>query len=566
MKEKPVPEPGAHGRPKAPSTWTVRAQWFVVILLLAALYLAVGVFDHSIWAPTEPAVSGVVWNMFVHGDVDVPRIHEFNYFEKPPLNYWVSLLFCKMAGRLDAGWIRLPSALYGLLGLLIASWVLRGRVSPEVRLSLLLLAATGGYYYELSHRASSDTLAMFFAFACWAVFVRTLFLGEDRARRRFLLDVAFCLLLAASFYAKNFFTHLVVLPPVFLFLLWRRKCGRCFAIGLMTAIFSVLLIVPWAAALYESGGWDYLRVVFVDNTLGRFLPLGDMRTHGVTPLNDAWIAEKGMHPLLYLETLLYCTLPWVLFYIVAVAALFRRRPPDDFRLFLRIALISVPVVLTLSASRVVEYLAPILFILFLMAGEFLQEWLDGRHPLRAWERWFLGVNAVLVAVLSLVAPIALAVYLRRFGVALWIIPGVLYLVCLVLRYRAEIRPLVFGFLAFSAASMLVVLAYAYPALDEIKSFQFFFEDIRAEAAGRELYTTFCDDRRLPQITFYLNDRVPIIHEREMEGLVTSGRRIGLILPPALYEEYRERFQQVSHTVIEARRGKKAYVFVGIPAK
>ena len=134
----------------------LRWKYLLVVSLLLALYLGVGVFDHDIWSPTEPAVAGVVWNMFQNGDWAVPRIHEFPYLEKPPLNYWVSTLFCHMVGRLDAGWIRLPSVLYGLLCLLLTAWILKSRTRPETRLVLLPLIATSGIFYELFHRAGSD--------------------------------------------------------------------------------------------------------------------------------------------------------------------------------------------------------------------------------------------------------------------------------------------------------------------------------------------------------------------------------------------------------------------------
>ena len=552
---------------QSPCLPAARGRWILVTALLLALYLGVGVFDHDIWSPTEPAVAGVVWNMFRNGDLATPRIHDFLYLEKPPLNYWISLLCCKLAGRLDAGWIRLPSPLHGLLCLLLTAWTLRRRVVPDALLTLLPLAATGVFFYEISHRAGSDALATVLSFACWAIFLRSLSLDPAETRRRFRLDAAFALLLAASFYAKNFYTYLVVLPPVFLFLLIRRQFRRGFRLGLMLGAFSVLLVLPWAMALHAQGGWDYLRVVFVDNTFGRFLPLADLRTPGVTPLNDAYVAEKDLSPALYLETLLNFSIPWVLFYAAAFAALFRRRDPrDDFRLFLRIALIAVPLVLTLSASRVIEYLAPLFFIYFLAAGEFLSGWLSGSRPLSTGERRLLAANAFLVAAALMAAPIALAWILRRPALALWVLPFALALAAL-FRRRAHVRLLAFAFPLFSAAAMGALLFHAYPALEELKSYRFFFEDIREAAAGRELFTTFCDDRRLPLLSYYLDQPVPPIPERDIDALAGGGRRIGLILPPSLYEQHLESLQASRPLVIEARRGKTgAFVFVGLPAE
>ena len=543
-----------------------RWQWLLVIFLLLALYLGVGVFDHDIWAPTEPAVAGVVWNMFETGDWTVPRIHDFPYLEKPPLSYCVSTLFCHMAGRLDAGWIRLPSALYGLLCLFLTTWILKKRSPIQARLALLPLVATGGFFYELFHRAGSDSLATACGFACWALFLQTLSMDPSETKKVGAMDACFCLLLASSFYAKNFCVCFVVLPPVLIFLLVKRQFLRGIQIGLLVSLFSVFLILPWALALYEKGGLDYLRVVFVDNTLGRFLDLGDHRTLGI--LNDAYVVEKNKGPFFYAGVLLYFTLPWTLFYGVAIASLFRRREKqDDFRLFLKIALIGVPLMLTLSSSRSIFYLAPILLILFLTAGEFLSEWLGSHRPLHPWERLLLQTNAWIVASALLLAPIALAGYAHRIGIACWTFPFALFLAWLIHTQRARPSPFSFGFLTFSAVGMIVLLAYAYPALNEMKSFRYFFEDIRPELEGRQIAATFCDDRRLPVLTYYLGQRMKLIQECEIKSVSCIHRPMGLILSPALYEKYRDTFQPLHPVVIQTKRGKDdAFVFVGLPSK
>lgn len=540
-----------------------RWKCLLVAALLLALYLGVGVFDHDIWAPTEPAVAGVVWNMFQNGDWAIPRIHEFPYLEKPPLNYWISTLFCQIVGRLDAGWIRLPSALYGLLCLLGTAWALESRIRPETSLVLLPLLATSGFFYELFHRAGSDALATAFGFACWAVFLRTLSPNPPEPRKTFALDVLFSILLAASFYAKNFSTCFVVLPPVLLFLLAKRQFRRAFNIGLLVSAFSILLILPWALALHEKGGWDYLRVVFVDNTLGRFLDLGDQRTMEI--LNDAYVVEKNKSLFFYAESLASFMLPWIFFYFVAIASLFRRGgKQDDFRLFLKISLVSVPLVLTLSSSRSVFYAAPILLILFLIAGEFLSEWLDTPRPLHRWERWLLQLNTLFVSLALAVAPFALALYFHRLPMVLWSIPFVLVLAWLFCTHRFHPAAFSFGFLNFSAIAMILLLACAYPALNEMKSFRFFFEDIQTELDGREIATVFCDDRRLPVLTYYLHRRMPLIQEQDIRRAARSHRPLGLILPPDLYEKHLPDLQPLNPTVIQAQRGKEdAFVFVGL---
>ncbi len=94
-----------------------RIRWVgtATAVIVIALYFGTGVFNHGIWSPSEPAFAGVVWNMFRGGSLAVPRIDDFYYLEKPPLSYWLGWLSCKAVGRLDAGCMRFPMAVLGVL-------------------------------------------------------------------------------------------------------------------------------------------------------------------------------------------------------------------------------------------------------------------------------------------------------------------------------------------------------------------------------------------------------------------------------------------------------------------
>jgi 4-amino-4-deoxy-L-arabinose transferase-like glycosyltransferase len=542
----------------------LRWQKLVVLILVLAMYLAVGVFDHSLWSPTEPAVAGVVWNMYAHGELAIPRINEYPYFEKPPLCYWIPYFLCRTVGRLEDGLIRLPSAVYGLLCLALVYWVGRRRYGEEASLAMVLMAATGLAFYELAHRACSDMLATLFAFACLAIFIRSLPSDSDAVRRPFGFDLLFALVLAISFYAKNFYTYLIVLPPVFLFLAWRRQIRRLVVLGFLVGLFTAVWVLPWVIALYKSGGMDYVRVVFLNNTVGRFFDVGEMRSVDVTPLDDASIVEKDKDVLFYFYTLANLTLPWVFVYAVAVVLAFRRSAPkNDYLFFLRLALITIPAVLTFSASRVQEYLMPVLFILFLMSGYFFETSFSNGPSISKWMRRLLALNMILVGVFMLAVPIVLAVLLEWWVVALGsllVAAGLYYLrKCGMGWPQWSLR-----FLGLVVLVWMISFAFLMPYLDQQKSYRYFFDDIREAVVGRTLYTTFCDDRRLPQMTYYLNQRVPVIPEKDLTAVATSGQRIGLILPLNLYARKSNDLARISHTVIETHRGKRSYVFVGIP--
>src|SRR5208337_3954040 len=114
-----------------------------------------------------------------------------------------------------------------ILCLALAGLAARRQYGGRATCLALLAGATLTTFWEYSHRAGTEMAATFFCFLCFAIFARTIGRGapaSSPARRTAYAahswtrrwDIAFALALAASFYSKNFYTYLIVCPPVFL--------------------------------------------------------------------------------------------------------------------------------------------------------------------------------------------------------------------------------------------------------------------------------------------------------------------------------------------------------------
>jgi len=528
------------------------------------LYLGVGLFDHAIWSPTEPATSGVVWEMARHGELAVPRINDFLFLEKPPLYYWLALGASEAAGALQIGWIRLPAALAGLACLGLVFVITRRLYGSAVATITTLLGATCVQLFLISHRASTDVLAILFVFAAWAVFVR----GLASAGPRWPFDLALAAVLAGSFYAKNLFPALVALPPIVVWLLWQRELRRVVSLGLAGLVLSGLAVAPWALALHGAGGDEFLRIVFVDNTIGRFLDL-DSSGLALRPLNDAYVTERDGGVLYYVPVLLLLGAPWLGFAYAGVYRLYRGVPTgdgvrEDVKRFLRIALITVPLVLTAASTRVSNYLDPLLFVVLLIIAEWLHTLFTRPEQVGALERGVALATLGLLAALAVAAPIALLVLVGAVAaavVALAVGAGAL----LVWRLRKapllSPRPL----LALGTGACLlyaVVAAVVIPVVDERKSSEAFFALIGEDARERRIYTDFLDVTKLPLLNFHLDRRVEVEKDpARLAQALASPEPTALIIRPSLYEREQARFAAVPHESRRAASGKGRRSFV-----
>jgi 4-amino-4-deoxy-L-arabinose transferase-like glycosyltransferase len=545
--------------------WWVGA---VTAAVVAIVYFGTGVFDHDVWSPREPTVSGVVWNMVRHGSFAVPRIDEFPYLEKPPLSYWLSWLTCRANGKLTAACLRLPSTIFGVISLGLLYWVARRRNNAAVACVTVLFAATSIVFYDLSHRAGPDILVVFFVFLCFALFSVTLLQNGGSKRRTLVYDVGFAAALAVSFYAKNFFTFLIVLPPVLLFLFYKRAFARMFRTIALVTVFTVLAVLPWALALHREGGWEYLRVVFLDNTLGRFFNFANPGYFRPGPLNDAFTVERGRSPFLYLGTLLWVPLPWSLVFLASLIALFRRRAADDFRVFLKLAIVMVPVALTLSASRTSEYLVPVLFIVLMIVGELLRDLFSDPQNVSRLQRGLCFANIALVVSALIIAPVVLGFYFNHQRAFFVLAPLIAFAFAYWgrrvwgewLGWRS-----VYGFTCLAGLATLATTVVVFPILDATRSYAPFFDQVRLQSRGRELYTTLLDDRRLPLIEFYLDRRVPIIRDDEkLFQLLKSSAKVSVILDSRSYERLKKNFDLIPHQLITPSSEIQPLVLVNSP--
>jgi 4-amino-4-deoxy-L-arabinose transferase-like glycosyltransferase len=113
---------------------------FLLALGLAVALCFTGIGGHALWSPDEPTGAAVGRAMLESGDLIVPRLNGEPFLEKPPLYWWTQVAVFRLFGASDTT-ARIPSALFGVLGLLTA-WAL-GRRWGTARQGLLAVCVLG---------------------------------------------------------------------------------------------------------------------------------------------------------------------------------------------------------------------------------------------------------------------------------------------------------------------------------------------------------------------------------------------------------------------------------------
>lgn len=148
--------------------WTLLALW----VFLGLLPLLV----RPLWEPDEGRYAEIPREMLATGDWLTPRLNGVLYFEKPPLQYWLSALSMKLFGANGAA-ARLPLALAS--GLVIwAAWRLAKRLGARDARWAPFMAVTGLLAFLVGQILTLDALFSAFLVAALAASV------EAVARRR----------------------------------------------------------------------------------------------------------------------------------------------------------------------------------------------------------------------------------------------------------------------------------------------------------------------------------------------------------------------------------------------
>ncbi len=227
------------------------------IALAGALYLA-DLTGMGLVGPDEPRYAAIGRAMAGSGDWITPRLWGQPWFEKPVLLYWMTASAFRLGMGPDLA-PRLPVALLSLAFLAFFWWRLRSEWDTRVAFCSTAMLATSAGWLTYSHIAVTDLpLSVFF---CAAVLLSIPWLA--RQERAGLTAAAACLGLAAL--AKGL-VPLVLFLPLFAFG-WRRL-GDWLRPGPLLA-FSICAL-PWYILCLMRNGSDFPRVLFVQQTFGRF--------------------------------------------------------------------------------------------------------------------------------------------------------------------------------------------------------------------------------------------------------------------------------------------------------
>lgn len=187
----------------------------------------------GLWGP-EDRWAEVVREMQLTGDYFHPMINGKPYFDKPLLGYWLIALFSAVAGRLDEGIVRLPSAIAGILA--IGGMISLGRKLWSKNMARtagwILLGSYGLVFWARTGEADMENMAAIILAVAWY--------WHRREKLGFFSYLVFYLICFVGAHTKGLATVavpiLVLLPDVIRERRWRSYLSIGHALALVIGL------------------------------------------------------------------------------------------------------------------------------------------------------------------------------------------------------------------------------------------------------------------------------------------------------------------------------------------
>ncbi len=482
-----------------------RIRWRDIGFLALILVLLFGAFlgSRAIWTPDEGRYVEIAREMLATGDYVTPRLNGVKYFEKPAFFYWLTAGAIKAFG-LNEWAARVWPALFAVLGCMIvyvATCRLYGRRAAWLAVAVL---ATSPLYYLLGRTVTLDIAVSVLLTCGLLLFLLGMREPPGSVRRLHMWGFYACAALATL--TKGLIG--IVIPGMVIgaWMLALNEWRMLRTMYLPSGILLFLIIaIPWHALVMRANP-EFAYFYFIHEHLLRYTTTIHHRYEPV------WF---------FIPVLLVGIYPWSAFLAQTVLRhlpqAWRDRRKHSEALFLLIWAAVVFVFFSLSDSKLIPYVLPVVPPLAILTGSYLSHvWRqDGSMAARR-ALWALLVLGVALTALLLYLPghmqphPKVAEYTSRLGDYIYLIAASLAAAATIPFVFSRLRRCRWTIVSLIGASAFIVtsISAALPQLDDKRSVKRLAQVLKPRLRAQDMVVTY--HAYFQDAPVYLNRYVTVV--------------------------------------------------------
>ncbi len=347
-----------------PGRKTMKDAKFITILLLVSVFLFLfGLGNMALTDPDEAFYAQTAKEMLNASEWVTPTIFGETQFEKPIL-FYLSVVVSFIIFGVNEFAARLPSALFGILGVLGVYYLGRLLFSRFCGFLSALSLATCIQYVMLSRACVTDMMLTVFILFCMLFFL----LGWTKERKFFYVMASVMAALAVLTKGPiGIFIPAVVFGT---YIIMTRQWDKVRRIPFLWCALAFLAVsLPWYLAVIRIHGTSFISEFFGFQNITRFLE----PEHRI-----------GISPVFYIPVILGGFFPWSVFLISGSWCMFKNKDHTSViksnRLFLLVWFLMVFLFFSASSTKLVTYIFPLFPVLALVSGRFWERFItEGRE-------------------------------------------------------------------------------------------------------------------------------------------------------------------------------------------
>jgi 4-amino-4-deoxy-L-arabinose transferase-like glycosyltransferase len=502
--------------------------WAQVVLLLGLCCIVyfVNLGQWDLWNPDEPRYAQVSREMVNGGDWILMHRNGALYTDKPPLFFWAVAISSFLLQGFSPFAVRLPSALFGILTVLLTFFIGKRLYSSRTGFLSGLILATSVQFAFLSTRGHIDTTLTFFTTASILCFLRWYQHRQEGeaspARMKGLAFYGYYGGMALATLAKGPVGFILPLAVTLLFLLVQKEWKRIKKMRLLPGMLLFMAVVlAWYLPAVLRGGKYYLNETLFHHSVERFA-----------------IGSSHIRPIFYyFYNFPVDFLPWIIFLPAAMiygfsGAMTAKR--KEF-LFLMVWFVFIFLFFTLSKGKRGLYFLPLFPAASLMIGKLWEDLISFsvKHLRHEWITIPLYglMGAIFVAGVALpwVISAKLPLYFSYSLPVAFCLVGVsmsLYLFTRS-RYYGAIFLLMVGMMA---GGFFYALRVVFPLVNPHKSARFICQDLTSQMQPGDKLALYGDFEPAPYNFYTGIVPIPVLEKEEaFSHFLRSQERVFCLL-------------------------------------
>ncbi len=502
--------------------------WAQVALLLGLCFIIyfVNLGQWDLWNPDEPRYAQVSREMVNRGDWILMHRNGTLYTDKPPLFFWAVGLSSFLWQGMTPFSVRFPSALFGILTVLLTFFIGKRLYSSRAGFLSGLILATSVQFAYLSTRGNIDTTLTFFTTASILCFLRWYQHRPEEERfperMKGLSFYGYYISMAIGTLAKGPVGFILPLAVTLLFLLVQKEWKGIRRMRLLPGLLLFMAVVlAWYFPAVLKGGKYYLNETLLHQSFDRF-------ARGSSHIRPIYY---------YFYNFPADFLPWIIFLPAAVVYGFSKAMMAKRKefLFLTVWFVFIFLFFTLSKGKRGLYFLPLFPAASVMIGKLWEDLISFSMKYLRHE-WItiplyglMGVIFVAGVALPWVISAKLPLYFSYSLPVAFVLVGVSMSLFLFNRSKhyGAIFLLIVGMMA---GGFFYALRVVFPLLNPYKSARFICEEITSRMQPGDKFAIYGDFEPGPYNFYTGIVPIPVFEEEEtLSHFLRSQERVFCLL-------------------------------------